>query len=364
MVFAERAFIAKTLIVALLAISILTLWLIADVLLLAFGSVLIAIVLSEFGRRLSKLSGLSYGICLAATVVCLFTLMVSLIASLGPVVSEQIGALKQSLPAALTSVSRWLGTENMADFLAQSSSASALGNLIARIFNWGATLLGVLASAALVIVGGVYLAAEPNQYRTLLERAVQSQFGTSIGTLLNECAAALRRWLKGQLLAMAMVGALTGMGLWALDLPSAAALALIAAAAEFVPIFGPIFAFVPAVLMASAQGGQTVVLVTGLYLAVQQLEANVLTPLIAKRTVNVPPAIGLFGVVAMGIIFGPVGLLFGYPLLIVLQVVVRNLSRRPRSKSVEGSWPTIARIVSHGARSHIETEDAKCDPRS
>jgi predicted PurR-regulated permease PerM len=58
---------------------------------------------------------------------------------------------------------------------------------------------------------------------------------------------------------------------------------------------------------------------------VQQIESNLIMPLVSGRAVVVPPAVGLFAVVAIGVLFGPLGLLLGYPLAIVTDVAVRKL---------------------------------------
>ena len=57
----------------------------------------------------------------------------------------------------------------------------------------------------------------------------------------------------------------------------------------------------------------------------QQVENNIILPLVSGRAVNLPPAVGLFAVVAIGILFGPLGLLLAYPLAIVIDVAVRRL---------------------------------------
>ena len=108
-------------------------------------------------------------------------------------------------------------------------------------------------------------------------------------------------------------------------MPSAFALGFIVGIAEFVPIIGPILAAIPALLIASSQDLQTVLLALAVLVVVQQVESNLIMPLIADRMVSIAPAVGLFAVVAMGVLFGPLGLLLGFPLAIVFDVAVRRL---------------------------------------
>ena len=108
-------------------------------------------------------------------------------------------------------------------------------------------------------------------------------------------------------------------------MPRAAfALGFIAGIAEFVPIIGPILAAIPALLIASA-GPANGPLALAVLVVVQQVESNLIMPLIADRMVSIAPAVGLFAVVAMGVLFGPLGLLLGFPLAIVFDVAVRRL---------------------------------------
>jgi len=131
--------------------------------------------------------------------------------------------------------------------------------------------------------------------------------------------------MAGQAISMLLVGTLTGLGLWLVGVSSAFALAVIVGLAEFLPIIGPVLAAIPALLIASTHDWQTVLLALAVLVAVQQAESNLLTPLIADRMVSIAPAVGLFAVVAMGVLFGPLGLILGFPLTIVFDVAVRRL---------------------------------------
>lgn len=177
----------------------------------------------------------------------------------------------------------------------------------------------------LVLFTGLYLAAQPGLYRSgvilLFPKAVHDRVGETLDTMAN----ALRQWLVGQLIAMAVVGMLTGLGLWLLGLPSALTLALIAALLEFIPLVGPIVSAVPAVLLAFTLGWSMVLSVALLYLAVQQVEGNLLIPLLQKRMVSLLPALTLVAVVVLGLLFGRPGVLFATPLTVVLLVGIKML---------------------------------------
>jgi predicted PurR-regulated permease PerM len=114
-------------------------------------------------------------------------------------------------------------------------------------------------------------------------------------------------------------------GLSLLGMPFALTLAFLAFLLEFIPIVGPFLSSVPGILIAFTQGWTQVVAVTLFYLVVQQLEGNLITPLIQHRIVHLPPALTLISVLIMGTFFGFVGLLVATPLLAVVMVLVKML---------------------------------------
>jgi predicted PurR-regulated permease PerM len=124
---------------------------------------------------------------------------------------------------------------------------------------------------------------------------------------------------------MAAVGVATGIGLWLVGADNALAFALLAALLEFIPFIGPILAAIPAILIAAAIDPQMALWVAGVYLVVQQLEGNVFSPLLQQWAVDLPGAVLLFSLLAMGTLFGALGVIFAAPLTVVLYVLVKKL---------------------------------------
>jgi predicted PurR-regulated permease PerM len=146
-----------------------------------------------------------------------------------------------------------------------------------------------------------------------------------IADTLDDAGAALRLWLGAQLIAMILVGVLIGTGLALVGVPSALGLGFVAGVLEFVPYLGPILSAVPALLLASTVSWELVAWTLGVFVVVQQVENNLIMPVLTGRAVDLPPAVGLLAVVGIGILFGPLGLLLAYPLAIVIDVAVRRL---------------------------------------
>ena len=103
------------------------------------------------------------------------------------------------------------------------------------------------------------------------------------------------------------------------------ALGLIAGLLEFVPYVGPIVTAVPTMAVAAAEEPTKALWVAGLFLLIQQIEGNLIMPLVQQRTVDLPPVLTIFAVVAFATLFGVLGLLFATPLAVVCFVLVKKL---------------------------------------
>jgi predicted PurR-regulated permease PerM len=110
-----------------------------------------------------------------------------------------------------------------------------------------------------------------------------------------------------------------------IGLPSALALGLIAGVAEFLPYVGPLIAAVPALLVASTQGFDTI-LWTGLaYLIIHQVEGELIAPLIQRHMIMIPPALTLLGIVAVDYVFGTYAVVLAAPLVITIFIAIKRL---------------------------------------
>jgi len=317
----EVAFVRRVLIFVGIVAFAAALYLLSDILLLIFGSVLFAVVLRAIARPIRKGTSMSERLSLLAAGLGVLAVLCVTGYLFGSRISAQLATVMESLPAAWESLSKTAPFSSMTDFF----KGSSIGELVMNAFSWGTTLFGAVATLVVVIVAGIYIAIDPATYRNGLVTLFPGRHKAQIAATLDDAGEALRLWLGGQLLAMIMVGILIAVGLALIGVPSALGLGLIAGVTEFVPIIGPVIGAVPALLVASMQDWNMVLWTLALFVVVQQIESNIILPLVAGRAVAVPPAVGLFAVVAIGVLFGPLGLLLGYPLAIVIDAVVRRL---------------------------------------
>jgi predicted PurR-regulated permease PerM len=98
---------------------------------------------------------------------------------------------------------------------------------------------------------------------------------------------------------------------------------LIAGLLSFIPNFGPIISALPALLLAFIASPITAVYVLGLYIGVQLIESNIVTPLIERETIELPPALTIASQLALAVLVGGLGLVLATPLLAVIMVLVQ-----------------------------------------
>ena len=324
----DGAFLRRVLIVVAVGALTQLLWALVEVLLLVFGAVLVAVLLRALAAPLARRTWLSDGWALAAVTVALLVGGGLGAWLFGAEVRAQVAELTERLPEAWRALQERLGASELGQRLmsrAEDATPGA-GSVVSSLASVLTSFVSGLADFLLIVVGGLYLAAQPGLYRqgVLLLFPDEGPRERIAGTLAAS-GAALRLWLLGQLVAMAFLFVLTGLGLWAIGLPAALALALLAGLAQFVPLIGPIVAAIPALLIALAEGWQTTLWTLLLYVLIQQVESNLITPLVQRQAVSLPPAVTLFAVVAFGLLFGPLGILFATPLAVVALVAVSRL---------------------------------------
>ena len=322
----DRRFVRRTLIVFGLAALIFIAWELRSLLLMLFGAVVVATIFQALADRIEKVTHCRESIAVAVSILIILGLVAGFAALFGGHLAQQVEVMRRNLPVAWRALElriNDLGLSGqirvMVDSIIRSGGTFAgLGRLVLSIGN------GV-AEVAVVLVGGIYLAAQPRIYRTGVIKLTPPSKRHLIAEAMDESEAALRLWLKGQLIAMAAVGTLTGLGLWLLGMPSAMLLGLIAGILEFVPFAGPILSAIPAILLALAVSPDLALWVALLYFGVQQLEGYVITPLVQQYAVDLPGMVLLFSLIAFGIIFGTLGVVLAAPLTVVSYVLVKRL---------------------------------------
>lgn len=207
-------------------------------------------------------------------------------------------------------------------------SASAIASSTTAIFiqTWKfvSGLVETLGNVFVIILLGVLLAAQPGLYRNGVLRFIPGQYKTEAADLADDIGETLRRWLVGQLMTMTSLFVITWVGLTIIGIPGALVLGFITGLLSFIPNVGAVLAGVLIVLASLGSGWAAISAAFGLYLLVQFLEGNVLTPLIQRRAIDIPPATLFAAQIFLGFLFGLWGLALALPIIAIVNVVLKH----------------------------------------
>lgn len=311
--------------IALVAVAAL-LWVIRDALVIGFGGIVVATLLRAAAMPLSRRTRLSPRWCVVLVVLTLAAGFGLLGWLFGAQVAHQFAQFREQIPAAIENVRNWLAGIPGAEPIAEALKGGSAGGDILSNFGLAATaVLGGLGNLLLILFAGIYFAVDPGMYVAGALRLLPPSRRPQVRRALEDAGTALRNWLVAQLIVMLVVGVVTGVGLALLDVPLSLLLGVLIGLLEFVPVIGPIVAAAPGVLLAFTKGPATAACAALLYIAVQQIESNLLTPLIQRWAVELPPVVALLSIVACGLVFGPLGVLFATPMAVAVMALVQHL---------------------------------------
>ena len=300
-------------------------WSIGRVLLLVFAAVLLGVLFRALADLIARYTLVSHAWALFLAVLLTFVLIVGFLLLFGAQVGGQAQQMARQLPQATEAIGERFGVPNAMNRVEEAVQANASGNVLSRVAGLGFTVLGVIGDIVLVIVAGIYLAANPTVYRHGMAKLFPPAQHDRLLDAFDATATALRLWSGGQLIAMLLVGAAAGLAFWLIGLPSPLMLGIIAGLTNFIPFLGPILGSVPALIFAATLGASEVLLTIGAVVLIQQLEGNLITPMIQKRAVSMPPALALFAIVVFGLLFGLLGIFLAVPLAVAIMVLVKKL---------------------------------------
>jgi len=315
--FIRRVFIAVA-IAALAAAA----WLLRDVIILAFGAVIVAMLLrlgaEPFLRWMPKYAAMALsGLLIAAA-----------LAGIGYLLARHVGGqlqdLVQKTDDAFNAITARLQTSEFTKRLVPKEGGLdlSLSSIMTSLFSVSARFFEALI---VMVISGVYLAAQPEMYRHGLIQLFPPRLHRNAERAVAEIGTALRLWLLGQLVQMVVIGLITTAAVWMIGLPAPFALGLIAGLAEFVPYIGAIMASFPAILVASTQGTEAMIWTVVAYFVIHQIEGNLIAPLIQRHMIMIPPALTLLGIVAIDYLFGTYAIVLAAPLVIAIFIAVKRL---------------------------------------
>lgn len=205
------------------------------------------------------------------------------------------------------------------------SLSGQLGAVTRYLFSFLSSTVAVVTGLFLILVLSIYIGANPGFYKKGMLYMIPPASRPRASQVLTAIGMTLQRWLRAQLIAMAVIGVVTAAGLWALGVKGALALGLIAGLLEFIPMIGPLLSAVPAVAMGFLDSPQKALFVILLYTGIQLMENHILIPIVMKEGVDLPPVLTILGLAVMSIVFGFLGMLVAVPILAAILVAVKLL---------------------------------------
>jgi predicted PurR-regulated permease PerM len=326
---ARSVLVATGIIVAVILLIVLVYFTI-DVILLVFSAALLAIFLRGLAIPVSRYLNIKEVWSVLLVSLLLLLILAGAIALLAPSVAEQARHLRSELPNSIQKVIQYASQFGIGQtVIAQLPSVDELmakidtGAVVSGVGGVFSSTIGVIGNFFIVILLAIYFASEPRLYSNGLARLFPQARRKRAEEVFAAIGDTLGWWLIGKVASMFFIAILTWIGLSILGVPMALTLGLLAGLMSFIPNFGPILSAIPAILFAFIESPITALYVAILYIVVQLVESNLVTPFIERRTVELPPALTVVFQLGLAVTIGGLGLVLATPLLAVVVVLVQ-----------------------------------------
>jgi len=316
-------------------ISLYILWQTRQILLVVFASIVLATVLNQLVTFLQKFR-LRRGPAVAISVALLVAVLAVFFALIVPRLVEQLQQFDDIMPLAVERLRLWnnwlqniipnqlLESIQGIRYLTQGLQ-DWLNRLIDNFFRLVSSSLSIILGLLLFVALTIMLLADPSPYQQGFIMLFPAFYRRRVDDILNKCAVSLTGWIKGTLLTMLVIATLSYIGLLILGIPLPLVNAILAGLLEFIPNVGPTLSVIPPALLALSEAPWKILAVIALYFGIQQVESLVILPLVMKSQASLLPAVTLVAVVFFGSFFGFLGVFLAVPLVIVLQIWIKEI---------------------------------------
>ncbi|WP_319418977.1 AI-2E family transporter [Pleurocapsa sp. FMAR1] len=316
-------------------ISLYVLWQIKQLLLLLFTAIVLATSLNILVKSIQK-RGIKRSNAVLISVLALIFVAAGCIWIVVPPFIDQFQALGNLIPKGIGKLDTWINLlserldPRIIDFLPNTDELNKqIQPLIRQFLGGGLTVfyssLGVLLGILLLLAITLMLLADPNSYRQGFIRLFPSFYRRRVGEILDLCTKGLEGWLVGILFNMVVIAVLSFIGLLVLGIPLALSQAMLAGVMTFIPNIGPTLSVMSPMAIALIEAPWKSLAVLILYIIIQQLESNVLTPIVMAQQVSLLPAVTLVSQVFFATFFGFLGLFLSLPLTVVGQIWFKEI---------------------------------------
>ncbi|RZM25751.1 MAG: AI-2E family transporter [Pedobacter sp.] len=312
-------------IVALLVVVILIARVAFNVLLMILAGSLIAVYFHGLADVIERRAKVKRRPAMIISVLGSFIILGILLWFMGTKIQSQIALLSDSLPHTIETAKLKLsesttGTKIL-DYLSEDSSSKWMATA-QRFFS---TSFGVMGNLYVILLLSIFFTVNPDVYKDGMLMLVPPQNKQLAKTCIDRTSLVLKGWLKGTMLSMLLITILIGIGLSVMGIPGALVLAMLTGMLKLIPNFGSMAAMIPGVLLALTVSTNTAIIVALIYIVSQTIVSNIVTPLIQKKMINMPPALTIISQVIMGTLSGALGIILAVPLLAIIIILVDEL---------------------------------------
>ncbi|WP_036480483.1 AI-2E family transporter [Myxosarcina sp. GI1] len=319
-----------------LLIAIYILWQIRFIVLLAFAAVALATAINYLVHFLMRLGIKKRGIAIVVSLALLILIFAGFIFIVVPPFVDQLQQAIDLFPQAVDEIQIWFNwlqekvPEQLVGEIQRLENVtrnlpSLASRVIGNFYSIFTGSLGALLNILLVTVITIMLLTTPHPYMRLYLAFFPSFYRRRAAQILKKCETALVGWTKGILFNMLVITVLSWLGLTILGVKLPLANALLAGLLTFIPNIGPVLSCIPPIILALLDAPWKALAVLILYILIQQVESNILTPLVMKQQVSLLPAVTLLAQATFAIFFGFIGLFLALPLAVVAQVWINEV---------------------------------------
>lgn len=320
---------------ALLAVSVA---LLAQPILLIIGGIVLAAMLDGGARLLGRVLPIPRGFRLTIVVLGVFGFLYWTVSLTGSELTSQAASLQLVLEAQFERI----GNEAQAAGFAISANdvkgfTGQILSSVGQVTQAVTSFVGTLANLAMMMVLAIFIAAEPRMYeRGLAWMMPLSQREYFYGTA-DKIGFTLRRLMAGRLLGMVVEGVGTWVLLMAGGVPMAALLGVLTGLLAFLPNIGAIISGALIIIVGFSAGFDAGIYALCVYIVVQSVDGYLIVPMVAKRAVDLAPALVLGAQILFGALFGIMGLALADPIIAMIKVALERHSERNEARHGEGA---------------------------
>lgn len=313
--------------VVLVVLGLWFLYFIKDVILILFVGIVLAAALYDPVESLVRIK-INRIIAVILVYLSIILVVVTGFYLVLPSLATQLSQFANNVPVYLLRVKNefwFLRDVNLITFQRLEGMSSYLTDFAGNIVTTTINVVGVLFSIAFIFIISIYISMQEKGLRDFFLSIMPENHRNYAINMTERIQKKLGRWLRGQIILALLIGSLVTIGLSLLNVPYALTLGIIAAILEFIPYFGPVLASIPAILVAFLQTPLIGFLVLVLYVVVQQLENQLIAPLVMRKAVGVNPLVIIFAFLIGAKVAGVLGIVLAVPIAAIVNEFARDL---------------------------------------